>query len=113
MKPSVKSPYLLPCFTNQTSIKGAPYHRHPSSQHFSTVTAHSHVCLPTLNMTLSKTGNINSLISSAEHIQPGKTVALMGRSTGPGGIQPGMCDLEHLQVRLRSQDNFDHRIEFN
>ena len=67
-------------------------------------------------MSLSKTGNINSLISSAEHIRPGKTVALMGRSTGPGGMQPEMCDLgqvnEHLQVRLRSQD-FYQRIEFN
>ena len=48
-----------------------------------------HVCLPTLIMSLSKTGNINSLISSAEHIRPGKTVALMGRSTGPGGMHSG------------------------
>ena len=49
MKPSMKSPCLLPRFTNQTSIKGTPYHRHLSSQHFSTETAHSHVCLPTLD----------------------------------------------------------------
>lgn len=63
IKPWMKFPCLLPRFTNQTSIKGTPYHRHVSSQHFSTETAHSHICLPTLDCELLRAGVQSHLLS--------------------------------------------------
>lgn len=82
MKPSMKSPCLLPCFTNQTSIKGAPYHRHLSSQHFSTVTAHSHVCLPTLDCELLRDGVRSHLLSPGLWPGPQWVHALPNQGTG-------------------------------
>lgn len=73
----------------------------------------SHVCLPTLNMTLSKTGNINPLFPVLSTFGLARVAVLMWVGAQALGHSARMCDLEHLQVRLRSQDNFYQRIEFN